>query len=132
MEVRTSSAAGSAHQADLLVLGHHLPGADEGARHVAVDGMEAVAMVDLDINPVIAPAGEHHLPGIGGQLGGSVIIRDVDSGVKFPEILRDDAPGRPRESDEMLAAYRGTWRGPSGVGGRCGSCDVLRPHGGNE
>src|SRR5438094_7912032 len=89
-------------------------------------------MVYPYITPVIAPAGEHYLPGIGGQLGRSVIIRDIDSGVKFPEILRDDAPGGPRESDEMLAAYRRIWRRPRGVGGRCGSCDVLRPHGGNE
>src|SRR2546428_4720507 len=130
MEVRTSGAAGGAHQADHLPFRHRLAGADIGTGHVTVDRMEAIAMVDLDINPIVAPACEHHLPGIGGNLRRSDIIRDIDSGMKFPEVLRDDAPGRPRESDEMLAAYRGTWRGPSGVGGRCGSCDVLRPHGG--
>src|SRR5438045_8357423 len=119
MEVRTRGPTGSAHQADLLALGHPLPGAHEGARHVAVDGMEAVAMVDLDINPVITPAGEHHLPGIGGQLGRSVIIRDIDSGVQFPEILRDDASGRPRESDDMVAAYSRVTLPPRRAVARC-------------
>src|SRR6058998_258101 len=106
MEVRTGGAAGGAHQADQLPLRHYLAGAHIGARHVAVDRVEAIAMVDLDIHPIVAPAGEHHSPGIGGQLGRSDIVRDIDSGMKFPEVLRDDAPGWPREPEEMLAASR--------------------------
>src|SRR5205823_14967493 len=132
MEVRTGGTAGGAHQADQLALLDHLPGSDEDARHVTVDRIEAVAMVDLNVNPVVTPAGEHHLPGIGGQLWRSLIVCDIDSWVKLPEVLRDDPLVRPRESDEMLAAHRWIRRRPARLRGRRGSRDIFRPHGGNE
>src|SRR5205823_1430768 len=85
-------------------------------------------MVDLDINPIVAPACEHRLPGIGGNLRRSDVIRDIDSGMKFPEVLRDDAFGWPGEPDEVLAAPCRVRRRPFGIGESCGLADILCPH----
>ena len=86
--------------------------------------MESVAVVDLDVNPILAPVGEHDLAGVGGNLGCPDVVGDVDAGVVIEEALGEDAVGRPEEPYKALtdAARRwGRWLG-----------DVIGSGGGDE
>ena len=119
MQVRSGRPAGRPHQADPLALGDPLAGAHQHRRHVRIDRVEAVAVVDLDIDAIRSPAGKHDLPAVGRNLGGSDLVRDIDAGVVFPEILGDRPVGRPGEANEMLAVSAGL--------GWCGEpCQVIR------
>src|ERR1700694_632977 len=87
MQVRAAGTTGRAHQPDFLSSRHYLAGFDEHRRHVPVDCMEAVAVVDLDVNPVGSPAGKDDLPRAGDNLGRSPVVGDVDPRVVFVEVL---------------------------------------------
>jgi len=110
VEMRTAGASSRAHQSDELALGHRAAGLDQHRRHVAVDRMETVAVVDLDVDPIRAPAGKDHRSPVGGDFRRPDNIRDIDSGVVLPEGLGDDALGRPDKPDDMLTAAPGIRR----------------------
>src|ERR1700704_3746782 len=73
--------------------------------------MEAIAVVDLDVDPVRTPAGEDDLSPIGGELLGADLGGDIDAGVPQPEGLGDDAVGRPDEPDDVLTRAARICRG---------------------
>src|SRR5438876_4939760 len=104
VEMRAAGASGRAHQSDELALGHRAAGLDQHRGHVAVDRMETVAVVDLDVDPIRAPAGKDHRSPVGGDFRRPDNVRDIDPGVVLPEGLGDDALGRQDKPDDMLTA----------------------------
>lgn len=110
VEMRAAGAPSRAHQSDELALGQRAAGLDQHRGHVAVDRMETVAVVDLDVDPIRAPAGKDHRSPVGGDLRRPDSVRDVDPGVVLPEGLGDDALGRPDKPDDMLTAAPGIRR----------------------
>ena len=74
---------------------------------MAVDGGEVAAVVDLHVQPVLAPAGEGHLAPAGRDHRSAAGVGDVDSGVILPEGLGDHARSGPEEVGEPGMVPRG-------------------------
>src|SRR6266567_9481271 len=124
VQVRAAGAAGRAHQPDQLALGNDLSGLDHQRRHVPVDRVEAVAVVDLDVNPILSPVGEDDLAGVGRNLGCPDVVGDVDPRVVVEVALGEDPVRRPEEPYKALTGAARRW------GRRIG--DVIGSGGGDE
>src|SRR5256885_8556362 len=65
--------------------------------------MEAVSMVDLDIDAIVTPPRPGHHASIGGDFRRADIVRYVDAWMPARKALRHDALGRPTKPDDLLA-----------------------------
>src|SRR2546423_13981221 len=65
--------------------------------------MEAVSMVNLDVEAIVAPPRPCHDASIGGDFRRADIVRYVDAWMPARKALGDDALGRPAKPDDLLA-----------------------------
>src|SRR5256885_13041096 len=65
--------------------------------------MEAVPMVNLDVEAIVAPPRPCHDASIGGDFRRADIVRYVDAWMPARKGLGDDALGRPAKPDDLLA-----------------------------
>src|SRR5437764_12126663 len=70
---------------------------------MSIHRMEAVSMVDLNIDAIVTPPRPGHYASIGGDVRRADIVRYVDAWMPARKALRHDAVGRPAKPDDLLA-----------------------------
>src|SRR5436190_20913367 len=70
---------------------------------MSIHRMEAVSMVDLNIDAIVTPPRPGHDASIGGDFRRADIVRYVDAWMPGRKALRHDAVGRPAKPDDLLA-----------------------------